>query len=139
MIFIDLHGRGFSSIFNSLPLVLVARATGICVLHGIVDTDHDVLIFLLEGNHLDDLVHLVPHLRGLEIVARRNGRLASSSLDAAQLLLISSSKKKEAHSSSHVVLAQTHIRSLSERSERRPASGAAGEKTKGHDRHLQSK
>ena len=33
-------------------------------------------------------------------------------------------------------LAQTHIGSLSERSKRRPASGATGEKTKSHDRHL---
>ena len=43
---------------------------------------HLVFVFVFVFvTYLDDLVHLVPHLRSLEIVARRHGGLASSSED----------------------------------------------------------
>ena len=48
------------------------------MLHGVVDADHDGLVLLLEGHHLDDLVHLVPQLGGRQVVAGGDGGLAGS-------------------------------------------------------------
>eukprot|EP00091_Calanus_sinicus_P022390 TRINITY_DN7075_c0_g2_i3.p1 TRINITY_DN7075_c0_g2~~TRINITY_DN7075_c0_g2_i3.p1 ORF type:complete len:107 (-),score=3.29 TRINITY_DN7075_c0_g2_i3:467-787(-) len=57
-----------------LPVVLGRALSSVLgELSGIVDSLHDCLVLGVEGDGLDDVVHLVPQLGGSEVVIGRYG------------------------------------------------------------------
>jgi len=107
-------GLGSSSEYlrEELPVVLGSTISSVLgELRSLIDGLHDGLVLGIEGDSLDDVVHLVPHLGSSEVVIGRDGGFASSSGDAVQLLLISTGVKQEAHAPSHVSLAQLGVSS----------------------------
>ena len=74
--FLVLHSsQGSSSVYLGvrLPVVLGgAVSSSLGVLRGIIDGLHDSLVLGIEGDGLDDVVHLVPQLGGREVVVGGN-------------------------------------------------------------------
>jgi len=59
--------------FFSLPVVLGGTFSSILgVFSSLIDGLHDGLVLGIKGDGLDDVVHLVPHLGGSEVVISRN-------------------------------------------------------------------
>ena len=82
---------------RELPVVFGAVTTGLGVLGGVVQSLHDDVVLLREGDGLDQLVHLVPQLGGGQVVVSGHGGLAGGAGHAAELLLITSGVQQEAH------------------------------------------
>merc|ERR1711913_215629 len=61
-------------------------------------------LYFREWDGLDELVHLVPHLGGGQIVVGGHGGLAGGPGDTAELVLVSSGVEQEAHPSGQVRL-----------------------------------
>merc|ERR1712154_730384 len=62
-----------SCFFFSLPVVLGGTFSSILgVFSSLIDGLHDGLVLGIEGDGLDYVVHLVPHLGGSEVVISRN-------------------------------------------------------------------
>ena len=74
------------------------------MLGGVVQSLHDDVVLLREGDGLDQLVHLVPHLGGGQVVVGSHGGLASGPGHAVQLALVSAGVEEETHPSGQVSL-----------------------------------
>merc|ERR1712061_129228 len=85
-----------------LPAVLGALASLLGVLGGVVDGLHDGGVLGVEGDGLDELVHLVPQLGGSQLVVSGHGGLAGGARHAAQLLLVTPGVQQEAQASGEV-------------------------------------
>lgn len=64
----------------------------------------DVAVLLGVGENVDDGVHLVPQLGGLDELAGGHGGLTGSTGDAVHLLSLASSVHQEAEPSGHINL-----------------------------------
>jgi len=106
-----------------------AVASGLAVLQGVIDGVHDGGV-LVSDVHSNDLVSLVDHLGGGEVVSGQVGVLASGPLNAGELLLGSRHEHHEAHASGHI--SRGHGNALS-----RPPGAADREKTKAEDEGLE--
>ena len=82
---------------GKLPVVLGALSSLLGVLGGAVDSLHDDGVLLVEGHGLDELVHLVPHLGGGQVVVSGHGGLTGGAGHAAQLVLVTAGVEKETH------------------------------------------
>ena len=67
------------------------------MLGGVVDGLHDDGVLLVEGHGLDELVHLVPHLGGGQVVVGGHWGLAGRAGHAAQLVLVTPGVQQKAH------------------------------------------
>ena len=74
------------------------------MLGGVVESLHDDVVLLREGDGLDQLVHLVPHLGGGQVVVGGHGGLAGGPGDAVELALVSTGVEEETHPSGQVRL-----------------------------------
>ena len=84
-------------LLGKLPVVLGALSALFGVLGGAVDGLHDDSVLLVEGDGLDELVHLVPHLGGGQVVVSGHGGLTGGAGHAAQLVLVTAGVEKETH------------------------------------------
>jgi len=82
-------------------VLLATVVASLAILHGIVDRVHHGGVFV-SNVHTDELVSLVDHLGGGEVVGGKVGVLAGGSLDTGQLLLGPGHEHHEAHSAGHV-------------------------------------
>jgi hypothetical protein len=103
------------------------------VLGGVVQSLHDDVVLLREGDGLDQLVHLVPHLGGGQVVVGSHGGLAGSPGHAVELALISAGVEEETHPSGQVSLGHRGGGLA------RPSShSAAADQAEHHDGNLES-
>ena len=102
------------------------------MLGGIVQSLHDDVVLLREGDGLDQLVHLVPHLGGGQVVVGSHGGLAGGPGDAVELVLVSAGVEEEAHPSGQVGLGHRGGRLAGP-----PSHSASADKAEDHDGNLQ--
>ena len=89
---------------RELPVVFGTVPTGLGVLGGLVQSLHDDVVLLREGDGLDQVMHLVPHLGGGQVVVGSHWGLASGPGDAVELALVSTGVEEETHPSGQVRL-----------------------------------